>query len=295
MRKRFMVIFLAGGLVLGLCGCGNSSDSAAVPMAPATEDMVAPEETKVAEEIPQEPNAEEEVEMAKAEPVEPEVIEPDVESESEVESPTINIDTSAPLTAHVFEVEDSDGYKIRETIELSPIFTEDDMDTVYVLWEALGNDTSSFPSKQSLCDENSMLMNYELEYIIGTCMIENLTDGFSITPDQPRSYAMSLTAEGNGDAATLFNNRSVSAVIYSDKMIYYSDILSVMIGDTKMVSDTWGPCTFVIALPNTHTPNQPDGYRYDEIQIAFDFNAYDPYDCPDYDPLTLEYFKKGGD
>lgn len=214
---------------------------------------------------------------------------------SESEGFAKDTDMSGLLTEHIFEYADSDGYEIRETIQLSPIFTGEDMDIVYVLWEALGNDTSSFPSKQSLCDENSMLMNHELEYIIGTCMIENLTDGFPITPDQPRSYAISLTAEGNGDTATLFNNRSVSAVIYSDKMIYYSDILSVMIGDTKMVSDTWGPCTFVIALPNTHAPNQPDGYRYDEIQIAFDFNAYDPYGCPDYGPLTLEYFKKGGD
>ncbi len=127
-------------------------------------------------------------------------------------------------------------------------------------------DTSSFPSKQSLYDENRMLMNYEPEYIIGTCMIENLTDGFPITPDKPRTYAMSLTAEGNGDVATFFNDRSVSVAICSDRMIYYGDILSVVIGDAKMASDTWGPCTFVIALPNVHTPNQPDGYRYDEIQ-----------------------------
>ena len=36
MRKRFMAILLAGGLVLGLCGCGSSGDSTAAPMPPTS-------------------------------------------------------------------------------------------------------------------------------------------------------------------------------------------------------------------------------------------------------------------
>lgn len=329
MKRRLIAILLAGGLMLGLCGCG--SDGTSSMPAPVEQEETDSTPTDVTEDV-----ALEEVEgtaqegysiddlvnmwssgeltredlesMVAAGEVSPETNDgflcymagdevfdatwwaDDQESE-DIEG---NIDTSSLLTAHVFEVEDSDGYKIRETIELSPIFTGENMETVYALWEALGNDVASFPSEQSLRDENRMLTNYELEYIIGTCMIENLTDGFPITPDKPRTYAMSLTAEGDGDVATLFNDRSVSVVMCSDQMVYYSDILSVAIGDAKMVSDTWGPYTFVIVLPNMHTPSQPDGYRYDKIQVALDFNTYDPYDCPDYDPLTLEYFEEGG-
>lgn len=36
MKKRFMVILLAGGLTLGLCGCGSSGDSTAAPMPPTS-------------------------------------------------------------------------------------------------------------------------------------------------------------------------------------------------------------------------------------------------------------------
>ena len=264
-------------------------------MPSAAEDVGAVEEPEVVQEVVQEPEMNRRAEARDSGPVEPEETMAEVEVVVEAEDSSIDIGASGLLTEHVFEVEDSDGYKIREIVQLSPIFKEKDMDTVYALWEALGNDVSSFPGKQSLRNENRMLTNYELEYVVGTCMIENLTDGFSITPDKPRSYAMSFTAEGNGDTATLFNDRSVSVAIRSDRMVYDSDTLSVLIGDARMTSDTWGPCTFVIALPNTHTPNQPDGYRYDEIQIAFDFNTYDPYDCPDHESLTLEYFGKGDD
>lgn len=325
MKRRFIAIFLAGGLMLGLCGCGGGNSANAAP-APQAETTSIPEKTakEVAYEEPEETGEDYSVDdlvnmwssgMLTKEDLENMVtigavsyetsnefldyVSGDSEfdviwSEESLESGNAasDSDTLSLLTTHVIEVEDSDGYKIRETIQLSPIFTEDDMDTVYALWEVLGNDASSFPSEESLLNENRMLTSYQLEYIVGTCMIENLTDGFSFTPDSPRAYAMSFTAEGNGDTATLFNDRSVSMVMYSDRMVYDSKNFSVAIGDARMVSDTWGPCTFVIALPNTHTPNQPDGYRYDEIQIAFDFNVYDPYDYPEYGTLKLEYFAK---
>lgn len=289
--------------MLGLCGCGSSSNSsvAAASMPPATENVAVPKESGPTQEDVQKSEFNEEAELAEPETIEPEVAEPEVESEAE--SPTINIDTSALLTTHVVEYEDQDGYMIRETCQLSPIFREEDMDTVYALWEALGNDMADFPSEESLYS-TSPSMRYardadscnDLEYIIGTYMIENLTDGFPITPDSPRTYVRALHAEQvstddedhDANAANSFNFRSVSVAMHSDGAAYYGEQDAVVLDKAKMVSDAWGPACFVIALPNGATPNRPNGYRYDKIGIEFGNKAYADLG---YDVFKMTYFE----
>lgn len=321
MKRRIIMLLLTGALVAGLCGCGGSSSGSSLSSETVAEEDHASMETVE----PEEPESievggegysfddlvemwssgallrEEIVEMAMAGEIDYGVFEEFSAFADEVwenenlgsGNTTDDIDTSSLLTDYVLEYEDYDGYQIRETIQISPIFKEDDVETVYALWEALGNDMTEFPSKESLRNENRMLTNYQLEYVVGTYTIENLTDGFSITPDNPRGYTRALTAEGNSNAATFFNNRSVSVVAYSSSIKYYSDIFAVVIGDPKMTSDIWGPRTFVIALPNAYTPNQPDGYCYDEIQIIFSYNNQGSYDRSNYDSLKLEYYTKG--
>ncbi|MCM1156766.1 MAG: hypothetical protein NC314_11540 [Roseburia sp.] len=323
MKRKIVTVLLASGLVLGVCGCGGGGSSSAASTPVAEEDH-APADI-VEPVIPEEPESvdaasegysfdelvemwssgtllrEEIVEMAMAGEIDYDVFEEflafaDEAWENEnLENANVisDIDTSSLLTTYTIEFEDSDGYQIRETVQLSPIFREDDMGTVYALWEALGNDVASFPSKESIRNSNLMLTNYQLEYVVGTYMVENLTDGFPITSDNPRTYAKSLTAEGNSVPATFFNNRSVSVVMYSSGMKYYGDnLFATVIGDARMTSDTWGPRTFVIALPNEFTPNQPDGYRYDEIQVIFSYNNQGSYDRSNYDSLKLEYYTK---
>lgn len=224
-----------------------------------------------------------------------------ITSESEVFAK--GTDMSGLLTEHIFEYTDSDGYEIRETIQLSPIFTEDDIEIAYALWGALGNDTSSFPSEESLYNTSYLLREMrdsfgcnELEYIIGTYALENLTDGFPITSDNPRSYQGALSTkqvsafdeEHDSNASHFINVRSVSVVMYLDGATYYGEGNSTILSKAKMYSDTWGPCAFIIALPNGSTPNLPDGYRYDKTLIL----STGMYLTDEYDPITLKYYTK---
>lgn len=204
------------------------------------------------------------------------------------------------LTTYAVEFKDSDGYELRETIQLSPIFTEDDMETVYALWEALGNDISSFPSEDALYSKSYLLRNMrdsgELEYIVGTYAIENLTDGFPITSDNPRNYNGTLFTrhvsafdeEHDGTASDLLNMHTVSMVVYDNGVTYYGEEHASVISAARMYSDTWGPCAFVIALPNMSTPNRPEGYRYDKTLVLSTGMRF----TDTYDPITLEYYSK---
>lgn len=293
-----MVIFLAGGLVLGLWGCGSGGISAEAPAPAPAEGVGVPEDPEVVQEIESSDETEargngpvnpEEAEAADSGPVETEATAPEDGFESEVESPIISIDTLTLLTEYTVEYEDLDGYKIRETIQLSPIFTEDDTETMYALWEAMGNDVADFPSEESLYNAGSS-MRYardadscdKLEYIIGAHTIENLTDGFPITPDNPYPYVGALHAKQvstdddkhDANAANSFNARSVSVAIYPDSVAYYSEQYAGILVKSKMHSDVCEPVCFVIALPNGATPNRPDGYRYDKISMEFGNRAY---------------------
>ena len=98
-----------------------------------------------------------------------------------------------------------------------------------------------------------------------------------------------LQADDTSDVATFFNYRCVTAVVYSDGITRYDgkDTVAV-IGNATMTSETWGPHTFIITLPNKTSPNQPNGYRYDEMEIKFGVASCFSY-C---DVVKLEYFTK---
>lgn len=315
MKAKIIAMFLAVVMVLSLGGCASSKGTPAPEVEPAQEDEVS---RFTADELEGfwssgSLTKEEIGTMFSAGEISSEVYEeflsrmsedvefnaPEDESSERLEdseSPATSIDTSTLLTTHMIEFEDADGYQIRETIQISPIFREDDLEMAHALWGAPGNDVADFPSKEALCEASHQLEyirsvdNYDmLEYIIGTFEVENLTNGFSITPDNPRGYIGILEADGGNDnTATLFNADSVSAVIYSSGIKCYGDGFITPVGDAKMKSDTWGPCAFVVALPNKYTPNQPDGYRYDEIEITFGNKGYGD---SGYDVFRLAYYK----
>ena len=201
------------------------------------------------------------------------------------------VDASELMATYTIEFEDYDGYTIRETCQLSPIFRHEDREIMYGLWEALGEDAGYFPMEEDFYDANHNLRNVrdggynELEYIIGTFMVENLTDGYPITPDNPRGYSGVLMAGNKVGSTGLFNTDSVSVVFYSDRSVYYGEdnLFEVKIGDAKMTADTWGPRPFVIAIPNKFTPNEPDGYRYDEQEMRFGY--------PEHITFNLSYYE----
>lgn len=258
MKRRFMVILLAGGLTLGLCGCGGGSSASAMSAPP--EEMIGPSmENEAAVEESEVKSEEADAESYSVDEEQPDQASSDAEpitqpEESlENENAESNADMLSLLSTHVIEYEDQDGYQIRETCQLSPIFREDDSEDMYALWEALGNDAADFPSEESLYGA-SHSMEYardvdscsNMEYIIGTYKIENLTDGFPIAPGNLRTYVRALHAEQvtagdsehDANAANSFNLRSVSAVINTDGIVCYGEQDAVVIGNLKMTSDT---------------------------------------------------------
>ena len=54
MKRHLMVIWLTGGLMLGLCGCGSGSGTSSTPGPSSAEEVAAPEGTETAEEIARE-------------------------------------------------------------------------------------------------------------------------------------------------------------------------------------------------------------------------------------------------
>lgn len=339
MKRRFIVaMFLAAVLVLSLGGCGSSSGTAV----PAVEnDNYASDTAEPAQGTPQE-NAgggysaeglfnlwaresfsEEEIQAMVAAGeisneayeefliIKSEYLEANASTEEELEeeeatpqteNPTVDTSVLELLTTRSVEFEDMDGYKIRETCQVSPIFTEDDMETMHALWVALGNDIEIFPSYESMFDPGHRDSCDRLEYIIGTYMVENLTDGFSIVADNPRSYDGVLVPIEDGDTpaiykeytATHFRYDVVTMVPYSNKIAYYSSGTknAGLVCDVKMESDTWGPCAFIMAVPNCSTPNQPDGYRYDELTLVLCGNHH--MKSEEFVTFDLDYYSKGG-
>lgn len=233
MRKRIITLLLTGGLMAGLYGCGGSSGDS-LPTETATDDSYISMET-VEEVLPEETNEPESEILEDSEEsdggeytTEEEFVDQTEES-WEDEGSVVDVDVAELLTTRAVEFEDMDGYTIRETCQLSPIFTEDDMETMRALWVALGNDIEIFPSYESMFDSGHRDSCDRLEYIIGTYMVENLTDGFSIVADNPRNYDGVLIPIEDGktpaqykeEAATHFRYDVVTMASYSNKVAYY--------------------------------------------------------------------------
>lgn len=297
MKKRIIALLLAGGLLAGLCGCGGSGGDSLPPEPAITEEHIPME---VVEEVAPEDSESEEPE----EPEDPKTTEVENEQstwegEDSESGNASDIDVDKLLTTRAVEFEDMDGYRIRETCQVSPIFTEDDMETMRALWVALGNDIAIFPSQESFYDAKHMGDFDAMEYIIGTYMVENLTDGFAITPNNPRSYDGVLAPMEDSsvhgwykeESANYFRYSAVTMVSYTNGTKYYKGTnYAGTISRAKMDSDTWGPRTFIMAIPNVSTPNQPEGYRYDELQIILCGNFH--MNKEEYAVFELEYYTK---
>lgn len=277
MNKKIMAILLAGGLTLGLCGCGGGgvSAEAPAPVETMTDGSYTSMET-VEEALPEKFEVSDDSD-GKEHTTEEDLFDRAEESQWD-EGSMVDIDVAELLTTRSVEFEDMDGYTIRETCQLSPIFTEDDMETMRALWTALGNDIAIFPSYESMFDSGHSDNCDRLEYIIGTYAVENLTDGFPIMADNPRSYEGVLIPIEDGKtpaqykeyAATHFRYDVVTMASYSNEVAYYASSTKSagLVCDVIMESDTWGPCTFIMAAPNCSTPNQPNGHRYDKLTLV---------------------------
>ena len=164
--------------MLGLCACGGSSGDSA--------DAVLQYQPMTKDEAEAEVEAEPEVPCLKGYTTDEIMAAPEEATGSNALSVSWpEVDASELMTTYVIEFEDYDGYTIRETCQLSPIFRHEDREIMYGLWEALGEDAGYFPMEEDFYDASYLLENSrdkdscnELEYIIRTFMVENLTDGY---------------------------------------------------------------------------------------------------------------------
>lgn len=332
MKRRFFALFLAGGLMLGVCGCGGKTVSADDYMAQAEQEKTPVQDgSSLTSDSAGQANdtmsegrylgdysVMELVDMLTSGKIAIEDIELDVamgdvsyedyeeiltyfpeeqkaSTEQEVvqtttdkplEKPVTNVDLPDYMSTYVLEYEDFNGYQLRETISLSPIFsdTEDDLADMCVLWEALGGVAEEVPLKDELCEMSRPLHDYRgtgnlsnIKYIIGTRAIENVTDGFSITMYSPYIVNNEIVVDSTIDSPNEDTNARYAVTRNATTLLFYDDgekcevtvSAGIPLGGVKMTSDTWGPTRFIIALPNNITPNQPNGFAYDSLQYMF--------------------------
>jgi len=289
-----MAMILTGGLMLGLCGCGSSGDSTAASVsteevAVTPTDTVKPEMPTVStefigsESLPDYFTESESEDTMPAEDLGSTNLEA-VESETLVAS--IDIDLSEIMTEHIFEDEDLDGYQTQNTVFLSPIFREEDMDTLVATWEALGGDADDIPVREECYNWDSQLQRASercgfsgAQYIVGSWEILNHTEGFDITPNNSRSFALGIYMEpdDNGLQPGVYENIShISTTAYTffgdGLMKNKSSMGTLSFGYASMDSNQWGPTLFIIVLPDKVAPNLPNGY--DCHSLLFSFGSY---------------------
>ncbi len=330
MKRRFFAMFLASGLVMGLCGCGSRTVSAddyeaqveqekppiqagdalisgptestidtmpagrclddypvdkLIDMLSSGEITMADIESNVATGDVSYEDYEEILEYFPYE-LEPEQDVGKMETGGLLEEPIANVNLANYMSTYVWEYEDFNGYRLRETINLSSIFSDTDDDTadMYALWETLGGTVDEIPSKDELCEMSHHLREYQstghlsgVKYIIGTRTVENLTDDFPITVDNPYVVNNEITIDGTIDNPDEDANAKYAVTRNATTLLFYDSgrkcevtvSAGIPLGGAEMISDTWGPVRFIIILPNDVTPNQPNGFAYDSLQYMF--------------------------
>lgn len=288
MKKRFMVILLAGGLTLGLCGCGGGGSASAMPeeLGSAIEDAptegMSEEPEIVAREETQEQEVGETGELSTENTEDTTGItmdEPGAANEVKAPIAPNGIDLSEIMTNHVVEYEDLDGYQIQETIRFSPIFCESDMDILLETWKALGGNAEEIPVGDKCYSWDSSAISTQKalgftggQYIVGDRTITNQTDGFPITSANAKNYALMIRMDTNdlsADAYLAAEDSTMAFTFFGGRSEQYrSRVGSFLVGTALMEEDQWGPMRFIIVLPNKVTPNEPNGLDYSKIKYS---------------------------
>lgn len=172
-----------------------------------------------------------------------------------------------PFTEHYYENTDYNGYVIEQKITVSPWISQNDRELLEAAWEKVGRG-KELPSPGSLGISNNRVVsafgsNYieydEVLYAVGQLDVYNRTEGYPITKDNPYSSDVYLSGAHRFNTLTLFYSSgtrtyySVSGGVFGTQGGGWSPI------GIKMVSDHWGPCSFVLALAIDKTPNHPKG------------------------------------
>ena len=164
---------------------------------------------------------------------------------------------------------DSEGYKVRKVLTISPWISENDAALLETAWSEVGKG-NAFPSPSSLGFMGNSVSNYykahidydEIYYAVGTLEVYNETEGWDISESNPRSFYISI-----GGA----NQYMTMQMMYSNGTKNYYDVFAPTNGcfGTKgggwspiyisMKSNKWGAVPFVIGFVVDKTPNHPNG------------------------------------
>lgn len=218
---------------------------------------------------------------------EPEIVTVTEEQESIVETESENIpsDTSIAWIETKSIIEDTDGYKYEVSVKVSPWIYSSNEGILKDAWNEVGKG-NEFPSLSNFrldfrdnryysdwLDDFSEVnfgtrtghfYNSTLEdvyYSVGQIEFKNITDGWDITEDNPRTIQYSLGAEvysGNGESRTITYS-ILGRTIYSTSSV---DRVGGVMVSPKMVKNTWGPAPFVLIAAEEFSPNYPNGGYY---------------------------------
>ena len=192
-------------------------------------------------------------------------------TEAPTEKPTVDIDWTEISYTH----EDNDGYTFEVSMKFSPWILLSNTDTVNAAWGKVsnGNTLPGFDDwgLSSATTSNNYYQNYNLVgsgfmaemtdmyYCIGEFKVKNITDGWRISSDNPRSSSVSL----------IWLPDSNSKTDYIWKVFYSNDIENYGIygyAQLSMKQDNWGPVPFIIMVPELFSPKYPDGKYFEPMK-----------------------------
>ena len=264
--KKSIAFLFAALLALTLSACGQEP-------APAEEEAAAASDSAAGVETEQE-----------TEPVEP----PAYAEEEGVELPDeepVPAQAVTPIewTTVVCHKSDGDGYQYEIEVKLSPWILLSDTATLNTAWNAVSGGLSlptynswgvdetfgkpRIEGMESKFGQSGYAMSCshgisDMYYCVGSFRVTNVTEGWSIDSNQPRSIDLSL------QCGSYQSSPSGYVPFTGGKILTYDDtrqyIGGVMISPL-MSSDHWGPIPIVLMAAEVFSPNTPDGGYYDFV------------------------------
>lgn len=187
---------------------------------------------------------------------------------------------------------DSDGYSYEITFKLSPWILISNTEIINRAWKEVGGNNSLpgfndwglkdignryFKSQIGRYQPHwfSYAMN-DMYYCIGTVSIKNTTANWNITSENNRSVTEILRWE-HVDMPEQIDScgaGSLCKVFYSSSTDLSTNVIAA---DASMNSNSWGPVSFVMMVPENFSPNYPNGQYYEYHRGGYFFGREKEY------------------
>lgn len=179
---------------------------------------------------------------------------------------------------------DSNGYRIRVDLKLSPWILLSNQEVLKEAWKAVGKQNELPDLKawnyKKLSGGSYSIGGYDsqgnsfssvdgitdLYYSVGSVKYTNVTEGWDVNPENPPKISLFLSSEIDRSLPYKFNNNTfVSMIFYSSGGKKFSNALYMA---PQMQSNTWGPATIIIAHPENVVPAYPEGQYRPRVATA---------------------------